>query len=450
MPEQFDLIVIGGGSGGLAAAQRAAAYGAKVAVIEMGRLGGTCVNVGCIPKKISWNAANLAELQHISPDYGFSWNKSDFNFNEFVSRREQFIAALNHTYELRLKRANIGYIKGTATFAGKDTITVASKTYKAQQIIIATGCQPDHPGITGAEYGIDSDGFFKLRQLPKKIAIIGAGYIAVEMAGILHQLGSEVKILLRHDRPLRHFDALISESVMANMLQQGIEVLPFHEPESIQRNGRNTFIIQCRNNKHVKNIDSILFAIGRSPRTQALNLAAAGVKTGKDGFIRTNKWETTSVPNIHAIGDITGKKMLTPVAIAAGRRLADRLFGGDTKAHLDYRNIPTVIFSHPPVGSVGLTEQEAVDKYGKSAIKIYDARYDPLFYALSSKKIPVRMKLVTLKPKEKILGCHIAGMGADEILQGFAVAIKMGARKKDFDSTVAIHPTIAEELVTMK
>ncbi len=450
MAKHVNLLVIGGGSGGLAAAKKAAFYGASVALIEMGRLGGTCVNVGCVPKKMMWYTGEIADAYHRGPAYEFKHGDLRFDFEKLVTRREQFIAKLNLLYQQQLQQSGVQYIKGVAVFSDAHTVIVNHDTYTADHIIIATGCCPDSPSIKGTEFSINSDGFFALKQQPKKMAIIGAGYVAIELASVLKQLGSEVKLLIRYDKPLRHFDPMISDSLIEIMTAQGIQLLPHHQVTEITRDTQGQLTIHCHDNEIVSGIDSALFAIGRHPRTEKLNLPAAKIKTDKVGFITTDKWEATNIPHIYAIGDITGKKLLTPVAIAAGKHLATRIFGGEKKAHLDYHNIPTVIFSHPPIGTVGLSEQEAIQQYGRDQLSIYQTQFTSLYYALSDQKIPSRMKLITLKESGKVIGCHLIGLGSDEILQGFAVAIKMGATKKDLDDTVAIHPTNAEELVLMK
>lgn len=449
MKKEFDLIVIGGGSGGLAAAQRAAYHGARVALIEKERLGGTCVNVGCIPKKMTWLAAHLADAYHLGAAYGYTYQRLNFNFKQFVTRRDHYITHLNQLYEQRLQKNNICYIKGQAVFTDTHTVKVGKTAYSASHIIIATGCQPIHPDIKGSDYAIDSNGFFALRQLPKKMAVVGGGYIAVELASMLNQLGVKVTLLLRNEKPLRQFDPMLSDCLLEIMIAQGIEVRVFHQAREIRRNAKGKLSIYCRDKKIVTNQDVVLFAIGRHPQTEALQLQAAKVKTNSHGFIHTNKWEATNMKHIYAIGDITGKKQLTPVAVSAGRRLASRLFGGDKGAHVDYDNIPTVVFTHPPIATVGLSEQQAVEKYGREQLTIYQTQFNPLLYALSKQKTPTHMKLITVKSTEKVIGIHLIGVGADEMLQGFAVAMKMGLTKKDLDNTIAIHPTSAEELVLM-
>jgi glutathione reductase (NADPH) len=447
--KQFDLIVLGAGSGGMATAHKAASYGAKIAIIEMKLAGGTCVNLGCIPKKIMWYAGSIADSFHYAADFGFQINSPEFNYATLAKHRTQHTNALSQRQENKLRQNHITYIQGKGAFVDSHTIAVNNKHYSAKHIVIATGCHPTKPEFPGAQYGMTSDDFFDLQHLPKKVAIIGNGYIAVELASILHQLGSEVSILIRKNKILSYFDSMISKTLGEIMLEQGIKLLFKHDTAAItQRRGKLT--LECKNKKTLRGLDAVLFAVGRSPRTHHLNLGAAKIKLNDKGYITTNKWETTNIPHIYAIGDITGKKQLTPVAIAAGRKLAARLFGKEKNSFLDYTNIPTVIFSHPPIGTIGLTDTDAIEKYGRSQLTLYQTEFGSLYSSLSKKQYPSRMRLITLKKSKKIIGCHIIGPNADEMLQGFAVAIKMGATKDDFDKTVAIHPTSAEELVTMK
>jgi len=449
MKKHFDLLVLGGGSAGLATAQMAASRGAKVALIEKDDLGGTCVNVGCVPKKIMWYAGELAEFHRLAGSYGFKQKPAQLDFKKLVLGRERYIKTLNESYLRRLNKLKITYIKGFARFLDAHTLLVNNEAYTADHIVLATGCTPLRPSLKGAEFALDSDDFFALKSLPQKVAIVGAGYIAVELASILNQLGAEVTLALRHDRPLRQFDAVLGKTLVEIMSAQGIQVLTEHQATEITRDAKKQFTLHFAGNKKIRKLDAVLFAIGRHPRTASLNLKAIKVKTDAHGFIVTDKADKTSVSHIYAIGDVTGKKQLTPVAVAAGRLLAKRLFGKKQKAILDYSNIPTVIFSHPPLASIGLSEEAAIEKYGKTKIVIYKSRFNSLFYALSKEKTPSLFKLVTLKSNGKIIGCHLLGRGVDEILQGFAVAIKMGATKSDFEATMAIHPTSAEELVTL-
>lgn len=447
--KHFDLLVLGGGSGGIASAVRAAQYGAKVAVIEQNHLGGTCVNLGCVPKKIMYNASAIAETLHKSTDYGFSQENIKLDWKRLVNKRNAYIERLRENYTNRFSQNKITIIKGKGIFHDQNAITIDHTIYQAEHIIIATGGEPALPAINGIKHAIDSDGFFSLTKLPAKVAVIGSGYIGVELAGILNTLGSETHLLMRGTRPLSRFDHMIGDTLMEIMQQQGIYIHPNHKAQGIHLHSDGRKSILCQSGAVIENIDVILSAVGRKPRTSNLNLDKIKVKTDEKGLILVDAFQNTSVKGIYAIGDVTNAPALTPVAIAAGRRLADRIFGHQPDACLDYDNICSVVFCHPPAGSVGLSEQEAIEKYGKNKIRIYQTRFIPMYDALSIDKTPTAMKLVTLGKKEKIIGLHVIGYGADEMLQGFGVAIKMGACKKDFDRTVAIHPTSAEEFVTM-
>ncbi len=447
--QHFDLIILGGGSGGIASAVRAAKYGAKVAVIEQAQLGGTCVNLGCVPKKVMFNASMIAEAIHKSHDYGFNRHITKIDWGKLVSRRNAYIERLRENYVQRFKQYKIHHINGTGIFQEQNSISVNNTLYTAEHIIIATGGEPSLPYINGIQHAIDSDGFFSLTKQPQKVAIIGSGYIGVELAGVLNGLGSETHLLMRGNKPLSRFDSMIGDTLQEIMLQQGIYIHPNHKAHSINLHSDGRKSIVCHSGFIINDIDVIICAVGRKPRTGNLNLDKLKVKTDEKGLIKVDRYQNTNIKGIYAIGDVTNAPALTPVAIAAGRRLADRLFGEQPNARLKYDNICSVIFSHPPVGSVGLSEQEAIKKHGADKIKIYQTRFNPMLDALSEDKIPTAMKLVTLGKKEKIIGLHVIGYGADEMLQGFGVAIKMGACKKDFDNTVAIHPTSAEEFVTM-
>lgn len=446
---QYDLIVLGGGSGGIASAVRAAKYGAKVAVIEQSYLGGTCVNLGCVPKKIMFNASMIAETIHKCSNYGFSHLNTKLNWSNLVNKRNAYIDRLRENYNNRFKELKITQVKGLGSFKDEHSIIVNNKTYQAEHIIIATGGEPALPPIHGIQHVIDSDGFFSLSKQPKKVAIIGSGYIGVELAGVLHSLGSETHLLMRGTRPLSRFDQIIGDTLLEIMQQQGINIHQNHKAQAIDLNSDGRKSIVCQSGAIIHDIDVIISAVGRKPRTGHLNLATLQVKTDSNGFILVDGFQNTSVKGIYALGDVTKAPSLTPVAIAAGRRLADRIFDNQPNACLNYDNISSVVFSHPPVGSVGLSEQDAIKQHGTENIKIYQTRFNPMYDALSDEKTPTAMKLVTLGKDEKIIGLHVIGYGADEMLQGFGVAIKMGACKKDFDNTVAIHPTSAEEFVTM-
>ncbi len=444
----YDYIVIGGGSGGVATARRAAEYGAKVVLIEAHRLGGTCVNVGCVPKKLMWYAAQIAHSLDDARHYGFSIHGHDFDWQRLKHDRDAYIQRLNGIYLNLLEQSGVTLVRGSARFVDSKTVAADGQHYSAPHIVIATGGQPVLPAIPGAELGISSDGFFELEQQPQRVVVVGAGYIGVELAGVLRSLGSEVTLVLRHDQAMRNLDALLRDELMTHLRDSGIHILPHTEVTSVSRNPSGGLHLTTTGDGLELNTDTLLWAIGRRANTESLNLAATGVKSTPRGVIPVDEWQNTNIPGIYAIGDIIGHHELTPVAIAAGRKLAARLFNQQPQSRLDYHTVPTVIFGHPPMGTVGLTEAQAREQYAD--ITTYTTRFTALYHALSEHKPKTAMKLVCAGSKEQVVGCHIIGEGADEMLQGFAVAIKMSACKSDFDNTVAIHPTSAEELVTLR
>ena len=450
MQNKFDLIVIGGGSGGIASARRAAEYGARVALIESERLGGTCVNVGCVPKKIMWNASRLGEMLDDATEYGFAIERRGFNWGTLKTGRDAYIERLNQIYRKNLNSSGVQEIQSRASFTSDGSIDTEAGPILANHILIATGGLPTVPPIPGAELGITSDGFFELPQQPEKVLIVGAGYIATEFAGVLNALGSHVTLLLRKDTLLRGFDVVLRETVMDEMRGNGIEIITGTKVKALASDRAGQLTVDCDGSTANGPFDAVIWAIGRHPDTTDLNLNATGIKTDAAGHVITDAFQNTNVEKIYAVGDVTGRWALTPVAIAAGRRLADRLFGGKSNACLDYDNIPSVIFSHPPIGTVGLTEDEAVSRFDSEEITIYEHRFTNIYFAPMQRKSPTVVKLIVTGPEENIVGCHAVGEAADELIQGFAVAVKMGARKADFDNTVAIHPTAAEELVTLR
>lgn len=449
MSKHYDLIAIGAGSGGLSVAERAASYGMKTAVVEMSKLGGTCVNIGCVPKKVMWFGANVAHALHDAAGYGFDVEVKGFDWGKLVEAREAYIKGINDWYVTYLQDSKVDLIRGEAGFVDGHTLEVDGKQFTADHIVIAPGGTPVVPDIPGAEFGITSDGFFALTEQPKEVAVVGAGYIAVELAGVLQALGCNVSLLLRGQRLLKEFDPMLSEVLMDEMLAQGINVMPNIQLESLNRADDGSLTLKCGSGITRTGLDTVIWATGRRPYTDNLNLAAAGVESDERGFIPADKYQKTNIEGIYALGDVTGNIALTPVAIAAGRRLADRLFNNMPERYLDYENVATVVFSHPPIGTVGLGEDEAREIHG-DAVKVYSSRFTAMYNAFTESKPKTAMKLVCVGAEEKVVGVHIIGAAADEMLQGFAVAVKMGATKKQFDDTVAIHPSSAEELVTMR
>ena len=446
MKQQFDLIVIGAGSGGIATARRAAAHGARVAIVEHGRLGGTCVNVGCVPKKVMWNAAALAHGLEMAGDYGFDITRRGFDWSVMKQKRDAYIERLNGIYQRNLELDEISVYRGPGRFAGANEVEVNGELLQARHIVIATGGRPQVPDIPGAQLGITSDGFFELEQLPPRTVIVGAGYIAVELAGVLNSLGSDVTLILRKQTFLRSFDASLREALMEEMIDSGVNILHSTHMSSIRKQDNGLLHVVSSHSEDIHDVDSFIWAIGRTSNTDAIGLENTGIEVNEDGFIETDEFQNTAIAGIYAVGDITGRAALTPVAIAAGRCLADRLFNNQPQAKLDYQNIPSVVFSHPPIGTVGLTEDAARERYGDQ-VKVYQSRFTNMLHAMSEHKPKSVMKLITAGAKEKVVGVHAIGDGADEIIQGFAVALNMGAHKADLDNTAAIHPTAAEELV---
>ncbi|WP_026301482.1 glutathione-disulfide reductase [Colwellia piezophila] len=454
MTQHFDYLAIGGGSGGIASANRAAKLGKKAAVIEAKYIGGTCVNVGCVPKKAMWYAGQIADALKYAPDYGFgdyvSQQGKQFDWATLVANREAYIKRIHAAYQRGFDANDVTVINGFAKFVDKNTVEVNGELITADHITIATGGRPAIPTIEGAEYGIDSDGFFALTEQPKSVAVIGAGYIAVELAGVFQALGTESHLVVRKEKPLRGFDDMLSDTLVEQMAKHGPRLHNHSTPERIEKLSDGKLVVHFTNGQSLEPVDSLVWAIGREPATDNINLAATGVETNERGFIVTDKYQNTNVDGIYAVGDNTGRAQLTPVAVAAGRRLCERLFNNKPDEHLDYSGIATVVFSHPVIGTVGLTEDEAKAEYGEGNITVYNSQFTALYQAITDDyRDPTRMKLICAGKDEKVVGLHSIGFGSDELLQGFAVAMKMGATKADFDNTVAIHPTSAEEFVTL-
>lgn len=450
MVKEYDYIVIGGGSGGIASANRAAMHGAKVILFEGKEVGGTCVNVGCVPKKVMWYGAQVAETLHrYAGEYGFDVTINKFDFATLKANRQAYIDRIHGSYERGFDSNGVERVYEYARFVDPHTVEVAGERYTAPHILIATGGHALYPNIPGSEYGITSDGFFELDEVPKRTAVIGAGYIAVEVAGVLNALGSDTHLFVRKDRPLRTFDKDIVDVLVDEMAKSGPTLHTHANATEVVKNTDDSLTISFDNGETIT-VDCLIWAIGRAANTSGFGLEKTGVKLTEKGTIYSDEFENTSVPGIYALGDVTGKLDLTPVAVKAGRQLSERLFNNKADAKLDYTDVATVVFSHPVIGSVGLTEEKAIAKYGPENIKVYKSSFTPMYTALGENRQPSTMKLVTLGDDEKIIGLHGIGYGVDEMIQGFSVAIKMGATKADFDNTVAIHPTGSEEFVTMR
>jgi glutathione reductase (NADPH) len=444
----FDYICIGGGSGGIASANRAAMHGKKVAIIEAKALGGTCVNVGCVPKKAMWYAGQIADALRYAPDYGFDAPLKKFSWEKLIEARDAYIDRIHQSYDRNLANNNVTVIKGFAKFINDRTIEVNGTQYSAPNITIATGGRPTVPTIPGAELGITSDGFFALQTQPKRVAVVGAGYIAVEIAGVFNALESETHLLCRKHTVLREFDSMLSSTLVEVMQAEGPVLHTDSVPKSVSRNNDGSLTLHLENENSIT-VDCLIWAIGRTPSNDNIGLENTNVKLNKYNFVEVDKFQNTSAQGIYAVGDNTGEIQLTPVAVKAGRLLSERLFNGQTDAHLDAKLVPTVVFSHPPIGTIGLTEFEAEEQYGKKNLTVYTSQFTSMYTALTTMRQPTRMKLVCAGDNQKVVGLHCIGFASDEILQGFGVAMKMGATKKDFDSCIAIHPTSAEEFVTM-
>lgn len=451
MAQHFDYICLGAGSGGIASANRAAMRGAKVLLIEAKELGGTCVNVGCVPKKVMWYGAQVAEAMHLyAKDYGFDVTVNKFDWSTLVASREAYIDRIHGSYDRGLESNGVTLVRGYGRFVDSRTIEVNGEHYTADNILIATGGAATIPNIPGAEHGIDSDGFFALEAQPKRVAVVGAGYIAVEVAGVLQALGSDTHLFVRKHAPLRNFDPMLSEALMESMQADGPTLHTHSIPESVTKNSDGSLTLKIENGESY-DIDCLIWAIGRLPSTGNIGLENTKVELDAKGYVITDEQQNTTDKGIYCVGDImAGGVELTPVAVKAGRLLSERLFNGMTDAKMDYSCIPTVVFSHPAIGTMGLTEPEAKAEYGEENVTVYTSGFTSMYTAVTAHRQACKMKLICAGDEQKVVGIHGIGYGMDEILQGFGVAMKMGATKADFDAVVAIHPTGAEEFVTMR
>ncbi|MCC6598165.1 MAG: glutathione-disulfide reductase [Alphaproteobacteria bacterium] len=445
--KHYDYFVIGAGSGGVRSARIAAAYGAHVGIAEGAALGGTCVNLGCVPKKLLAYGSDYAA--HFEDSRGYGWSppeKINFSWKTLISNKNKEIERLNSIYQTALEKPGVEIIRGFARFLSANKITVNNDIITADKFLIATGGLPRIPGIPGGELMATSDDVFHWPDLPKHVVIQGGGYIGVEFAHILHGLGAHVILLHRGDLLLRGFDQDLREALGTEMLKQGIDLRLACDIEKVEKNGPRYSVYTTTGD--IIECDKALAAIGRIPNTSALGLECADVKTTSKGQIVINDDYQTSQSHIYALGDVANRHNLTPVAIREGHVLADRLFGGNPEQRVNYENIATAVFSNPPLSTVGLTEEEASEK--GYAVKIYKSSFKPMKHTISQRDERALMKMVVDAKTDKILGLHMMGMDAPEIMQGFAVALNCGATKADFDRTMPMHPTAAEEFVTMR
>ena len=447
----FDYLVIGGGSGGIASANRAGERGAKVALIEANELGGTCVNLGCVPKKVMWYVSQLLDdIKLYGEGYGLELTDApQLNFERLVTNRENYIDFLHGAYKRGLDHNHVQLIRGYAKFVGPKTVAVDGTEYTADHILVAPGGRPSRLPIEGGDLGIVSDDVFAMTELPKRIAVYGAGYIGVELAGVFHSFGVDTHLFFRKELPLTEFDTLIREGYRDIATEEGAHIHGNKPINKVTKEADGTLVMHFSDGT-THETDEIIWATGRQPSTDNLGLEHTAVELDNKGYIKVDKYQNTTADGIYSVGDVIGKVELTPVAIAQGRQLSERLFGGKPDAHVNHENIPTVVFTHPPIGTVGLTERDAREQYGDDQVTIYTNSFTAMHSSITAHRQRTHMKLVCVGDDERVVGLHGIGAGMDEMLQGFAVAIKMGATKQDFDDTIAIHPTSAEEFVTMR
>ncbi|NBB92050.1 MAG: glutathione-disulfide reductase [Gammaproteobacteria bacterium] len=441
----YDLFVVGAGSGGVRASRIAAGYGARVGICEESRVGGTCVIRGCVPKKLMVYASQFSESFQDATGYGWDAGPARFSWPELIAAKDREIDRLESVYHKLLANAGVALHEGRGRLLDRHTLTVGEERITADKILIATGGRPWTPDIPGRELGIVSDQVFDLERQPRRVLVVGAGYIAVEFAGIFNGLGSEVTLAYRRDLILRGFDDDIREAVDAGMRARGVDIQYQCAPARLER--EEGAIAVTFSDDRRQSFDCVLFATGRSPYTRDLGLEEAGVRTGAGHRIEVDAYSRTNVDNIFAVGDVTDRLNLTPVALMEGHAFADTQFGGMDRP-LEHANTPAAVFSQPPVGTVGLSEREARD--ASRPIRVYRSSFTPMKYTLAGRKEKGVMKLVVDADSDRVLGCHVAGLDAPEIVQGFAVAVRAGLTKADFDRTVGIHPTSAEELVTLR
>jgi glutathione reductase (NADPH) len=441
-----DLLVIGAGSGGVRASRVAAGLGARVAVVERSRVGGTCVIRGCIPKKLLAYAAHFREDFEDAAGYGWTVGEPEFSWPRLIANKNAEIARLESVYVGLLEKAGVAILHGTARVVDPHAVEVDGRRITAKYILVANGGHPRLPRIPGAEHAITSNEAFELAALPRRIAIVGGGYVAVEFAGIFSGLGSSVTLSYRGTQILRGFDDDVRHHLATELAKKGIRILLHSAVERIERRPAGALVARFADGSVVE-CDEVMYATGRIPNTRDLGLEAAGVDLGENGEVVVDRYSATTAPSVYAIGDVTDRVNLTPVAIREGQAVALTLFGG-APTPIDHSDVPTAVFSQPPVGTVGLTEEEAAQAFHE--VEIYKADFRPLKATLSGRNERTLVKLVVDAASQRVVGAHMVGPDAPEVIQGVGIAVKAGLTKAQFDATVGIHPTAAEEFVTLR
>jgi glutathione reductase (NADPH) len=446
MEYDFDLVTLGAGSGGVAASRRAGSYGAKVAICESVRVGGTCVLRGCVPKKLLVYGSHFREELDDARGFGWTVGESTLDWGKLVAAKDRELDRLNAIYIRLLRDSKVKLLDGRGTIVDPHTVEVAGQRVTAKHILLATGGWPSLPRIPGIEHAITSNEALDLPKLPRRVVIVGGGYIAVEFAGIFHSAGAHVEIVLRGGAILRGFDEDIRSHLSGQMTKQGISIRCDTLVRSLEKEANGSISVRLSDNELLE-ADVVLYATGRAPNTKNLGLEAVGVKLTENGAVAVDEWSRTSVPSIHAIGDVTDRINLTPVAIHEGRAFAETTFN-DRPMNVDYHGVPSAVFSQPPAATVGLSEEQA--RLAHASVDIYRSSFRPMKHTLSGRDAQTMMKLVVDRATDRVLGAHMVGVDAPEIIQGLAIALKCGATKAQFDSTIGIHPTAAEEFVTMR
>ncbi|MGE8178002.1 glutathione-disulfide reductase [Pseudomonas fluorescens] len=447
MAYDFDLYVIGAGSGGVRAARFAAGFGAKVAVAESRYLGGTCVNVGCVPKKLLVYGAHFAEDFEQSQGFGWSLGEANFDWATLIANKDREINRLNGIYRNLLVGSGVTLHEGHAKIVGPHEVEINGERYTAKNILIATGGWPQIPEIPGHEHAISSNQAFFLKELPKRVLVVGGGYIAVEFAGIFHGLGAQTTLLYRGELFLRGFDGSVRKHLQEELTKRGMNLQFNADIERIEKQADGSLNVTLKDGRELQ-ADCVFYATGRRPMVDNLGLENTRVTLDKKGFVEVDEQYQTAEPSILAIGDVIGRVQLTPVALAEGMAVARRLFKPEQYRLVDYKMIPTAVFSLPNIGTVGLSEEQARDEGYE--VQIFESRFRPMKLTMTECQERTLMKLVVDAKTDKVLGCHMVGPEAGEIVQGLAIALKAGATKRDFDETIGVHPTAAEEFVTMR